>query len=204
LRLPFRRREAKLDVRGALLLSASIGTLMIGLEEGRKGWTHTDVLILFAVAVVGLVAFIVVEQRVDEPMIPLRLFRNKVVLYCILLGMCAGVATYGAGQFLPLYFQDSLFWSPTVSGLAMAPQMAGVSLATFGIGRLIARTGRYKAYPIAGTLVGTAGLLAVAQIDGTTTYIWLLLPMMAMGFGAASVFTTTSIASQNAVEFADL
>ena len=204
LRLPFRRRQARLDVRGAVLLSVSIACLMIGLEEGRKGWTHTDVLILFAVAVVGLVAFILVEQRVDEPMIPLRLFGNKVVLYCILLGMCAGVATYGAGQFLPLYFQDSLFWSPTASGLAMAPQMAGVSLATFGIGRLIARTGKYRAYPIAGTMVGTVGLLSVAQIDGSTTYVWLLLPMMAMGFGAASVFTTTSIASQNAVEFTDL
>ena len=83
-------------------------------------------------------------------MIPPRLFTDRVVLCCLLLGMCAGVVTYGAAQFLPLYFQDSLFVSPTESGLRMLPQMIGVTMATFGIGRLIARTGRYKPFPIIG------------------------------------------------------
>jgi MFS family permease len=126
------------------------------------------------------------------------------VLQCLLLGLCAGVVTYGAGQFLPLYFQDSLLVSPTESGLRMLPQMLGVTLATFGIGRMIARTGRYKPFPIIGSSVAVVGLLAVAQITGTTSYWFLIVPMVCMGFGAASVFTTTSIASQNAVEFHDL
>jgi MFS family permease len=79
-----------------------------------------------------------------------------------------------------------------------------VTAATFGIGRLIARTGRYKQFPIIGSIVSVIGLVGVAQITGTTSYWWLILPMVFMGFGAASVFTTTSIASQNAVEFRDL
>ena len=117
----------------------------------------------------------------------------------MLLGMCAGVVTYGAAQFLPLYFQDSLFVSPTESGLRMLPQMIGVTMATFGVGRAIARTGRYKPFPIIGSIASVIGLLGVAQITGDTSYGWLVVPMIFMGFGAASVFTTTSIASQNAV-----
>jgi MFS family permease len=97
-----------------------------------------------------------------------------------------------------------LFVSPTESGLRMLPQMIGVTAATFGIGRLIARSGRYKRFPIVGTAVSVTGLVGVAQISGSTSYWWLIVPMVLMGFGAASVFTTTSIASQNAVDFRDL
>ncbi|MCU1503629.1 MAG: transporter, partial [Ilumatobacteraceae bacterium] len=151
LRLPFQRRDAKLDYRGAALLSVSIASLMIALEEGRTGWTDQHVLVLFAVAAITLAMFIRVERHASEPLIPLRLFANPVVLACLLLGLCAGVVTYGAASFLPLYFQDSLFVSPTESGLRMLPQMLGVTAATFGIGRLIARTGRYRMFPIIGS-----------------------------------------------------
>jgi EmrB/QacA subfamily drug resistance transporter len=204
LRLPFKRRQAKLDFMGAGLLSLTIASLMIGLEEGRHGWTQQHVLILFVIALLGLAAFIKVEQRAEEPMIPLRLFSNDVVRTCALLGMCAGVVTYGAGGFLSLYFQDSLLVSPTESGLRTLPQMLGVTLATFGIGRIIAKTGKYKVFPIIGSVLSFFGLIGIAQITGTTPYLYLVIPMILMGFGSASIFTTTSIASQNAVEFTDL
>ncbi|MCX6516449.1 MAG: MDR family MFS transporter [Actinobacteria bacterium] len=204
LRLPFKRRKAKLDFMGAGLLSLTIASLMIGLEEGRHGWTQQHVLILFVIALLGLGAFIKVEQRAEEPMIPLRLFSNDVVRTCALLGMCAGVVTYGAGGFLSLYFQDSLLVSPTESGLRTLPQMLGVTLATFGIGRIIAKTGKYKIFPIVGSVLSFCGLIGVAQITGTTPYLFLVIPMILMGFGTASIFTTTSIASQNAVDFSDL
>lgn len=204
LRLPFQRKDARLDYAGAALLSVTIATLMIGLEEGRTGWTESHVLSLFGISLVGLIAFLFVEQRAAEPMIPLHLFSNKIVLRSALLGMCAGAVVYGSGGFLNLYFQDSQFLSPTESGLRSVPQMIGVTAATFGIGRLISKTGRYKPFPIYGTILATLGLTAIAQITGTTPYIWLILPMILMGFGAASIFTSTSIASQNAVEFHDL
>ena len=204
LRLPFTKREAKLDYAGAGLLSVTIGAAMIALEEGRTGWTEPVVLVLAAVALVGLVAFVMVEQRASEPMIPLRLFSNPVVMRASLLGMCAGTVTYGAGTFLNLYFQDSQLISPTESGLRTIPQMLGVTAATFGIGRLISKTGRYKPFPIIGSILSSAGLFAVSTITGTTSYAWLILPMIFMGFGSASVFTTTSIAGQNAVEYQDM
>jgi EmrB/QacA subfamily drug resistance transporter len=204
LKLPFSRKEAKLDYLGAALLSLTIGSLMVGLEEGRTGWTDQHVLLLFATSIVGLVIFVFVEQRAAEPMIPLRLFSNKVVFRCAMVGMCAGTVVYGSGSFLTLFFQDSQFLSPTESGLRSLPQMVGVISATFGIGRLISRTGRYKPFPIIGAFVSGLGMVAIAQIDGNTPYWFLVLPMIMMGFGSASIFSATSIASQNGVEFHDL
>lgn len=204
LQLPFPRRKAKLDWAGAGLLSVAIAALMIALEEGQRGWSQVHVVVLAVVAVVAAVAFVAAERRAVEPIIPLRLFSNPVVLAATLLGMCAGTIAFGAGQFLPLYFQDSLFVSPTESGLRMLPQMIGVTMGTFGIGRLIAKTGRCKPWPIMGTAAAVAGLLVVSRISGDTPYLTLVVPMIAMGFGMASVFTTTSIVSQNAVEFSDL
>lgn len=204
LKLPFKRKEAKLDYLGAALLSLTIGSLMVGLEEGRTGWTDQHVLLLFATSIVGLCIFVLIEKRAAEPMIPLRLFSNKVVFRSAMLGMCAGTVVYGSGSFLTLFFQDSQFLSPTESGLRSLPQMVGVTAATFGIGRLIAKTGRYKPFPIVGTCVAGLGMVAIAQIDGNTKYLFLVIPMIMMGFGSASIFSATSIASQNGVEFHDL
>jgi EmrB/QacA subfamily drug resistance transporter len=204
LRLPFKRREAKLDYAGAGLLSLAIGAMMIGLEKGREGWTQTSVLVLFAVSIIALPVFVLVEKQASEPMIPLHLFSNKVVFRASLLGLCAGITTYGAGSFLNLYFQDSLLISPTMSGLRTIPQMIGVTAATFGIGRLIARSGKYKRFPVVGSALAAAGLFVVSRISGTTDYSTLVIPMVFMGFGTASIFTTTSISGQNAVEFHDM
>lgn len=204
LRLPFQRRKARIDWTGAALLSAGIAALMIGLEEGQRDWGQGRVVILFVLAAVATAGFLVVERRAEEPILPLRLFEDRAVVTATVIGMCAGTIAFGAGQFLPLYFQDSIFVSPTESGLRMLPQMIGVTAGTFGIGRLIARTGKCKPWPIFGTLCAVAGLLVVSRIDGSTSYGTLVVPMVAMGFGMASVFTTSSIVAQNAVEFRDL
>lgn len=204
LRLPFPRRQAKLDWLGALLLAGGLGTLMIGLENGRTGWARGPTVVLLATAAVLLAAFVVQERRVPQPMIPPRLFRDRVVLCSALMGCFAGAMSFGAMPFLPLYFQDSRLISPTTSGLWLLPVMVGVMIGTTGIGRLIARTGRYRRYPILGTSGALVGVLAVTRITATTSYLWLIVPMVLIGIGTSSVYTTTSIATQNAVDFADL
>ena len=204
LRLPFPRRKAKLDLLGAATLSTAIAAVMVALEEGQDGWTQRHVIVLFAVGVVATALFVVAEQCADEPIIPLRLFSDSAVLTATLIGMCAGTIAFGAAQFLPLYFQDSIFVSPTESGLRMLPQMIGVTLGTFGVGRLIALTGRCKPWPIGGTAIAVVAALAISRISGDTSYVSLVLPMIGLGFGMASVFTTSSIVAQNAVDFSDL
>lgn len=204
LKLPFNKKDAKLDYVGAALLSVAIGSLMIGLEEGRTGWTDQHVLILFSLSVLGLVAFVFVESKASEPMIPLHLFTNKVVFRSAMIGMCAGTVVYGSGSFLTLFFQDSQFLSPTESGLRSLPQMIGVTMATFGIGRLISKTGRYKPFPIIGAAMSAVAMIWLARINGSTEYATLVVPMIVMGFGSASIFSSTSVASQNGVEFHDL
>ena len=204
LRLPFPRRKARIDWSGAALLSLGIGALMIGLDLGQDGWTEPNVLALFGVALVAIVGLLAVEHRAEEPIIPLRLFADRAVLTATLVGMCAGTVAFGAAQFLPLYFQDSIFVSPTESGLRMLPQMLGVTFGTFGIGRLIARSGKCKPWPIMGTAIAAAAALVISGIDGDTSYASLVLPMIGLGFGMGSVFTTSSIVAQNAVEFRDL
>ena len=204
LKLPFNRRQARIDWLGAALLTGGIGGLLISLEQGRGGWLQPSVVGGIAAGSALLVAFVIVERRAEDPMIPPRLFSNRVVLLCALIGLFIGSVNYGATTFLPLYFQDSLFVSPTESGLRMMPVMFGVVIMSFTAGRLISRNGRYKRFPIAGCVVVTLGLLALSRITGDTTYAYLVLPMFLVGLGSGAVYTTTSIAAQNACELRDL
>ena len=204
LRLPFTRRQARLDWLGAALLSGGLAMLMLGLEEGKKGWGKGKAVGFLVGAAVLLVSFVGQERRAAEPMIPLRLFRNKVVLACCMLGFFIGSVSYGASNFLPLYFQDALFVRPTLSGLRMLPVMVGVVITSFSAGRIIARTGRYKIFPLVGTVAMGLGLLFIAQITGSTSYVYLAAPMFVLGLGSGATYTTTSIALQNACEMRDL
>ncbi|RPI20731.1 MAG: DHA2 family efflux MFS transporter permease subunit, partial [Actinobacteria bacterium] len=204
LRLPFHRKPASIDWWGIGLLSAGLALVLFGLEEGKHGWTDGKVLGMFAGGAALLVIFVLQERRAAEPMIPLRLFANRVVLASCMLGFIAGSISYGASNFLPLYFQDALFVRPTLSGLRMLPIMTGVVLTSFSAGRIIARTGRYKLFPVWGSVLMAVGLLLVAQIDGNTSYVYLVGPMFVLGLGSGAVYTTTSIATQNACELRDL
>jgi EmrB/QacA subfamily drug resistance transporter len=204
LRLPFQRRSAQLDLLGAALLTGGLTCLMLGLAEGDRNRIGGGTVALFASAGVLLVLFGFQERRAPEPMIPLRLFANPVVLSCATMGFFVGMVVYGGNQFLPLYFQDALLVSPTESGLRMLPVMVGVTLGTFGVGRLVSKTGRYAIYPRVGTVLALAGVLAIAQIDGATPYLLLVVPMALMGLGVSSAFSVSSIATQNSVDFRDM
>ena len=169
LRLPFPRRKAKLDIARrdpAVDHDRRADDRAGGGRHGRLDRAADVLGALRRRARRARRCSSLVERRAAEPMIPLHLFANPVVLACVVAGMCAGTIAFGAGQFLPLYFQDSLFVSPTESGLRMLPQMIGVTLGTFGIGRLILWTGRYKAFPVVGTAVAAGGLFAISHIIG--------------------------------------
>ncbi len=205
LQLPFARRNAKLDLFGAFLLSVGLASLMIGLEEGRTSLTNTRSLVLIGVALVVLTLFVRQEQRASEPMIPLRLFRNRVVLCSAMLGACAGAVSFGASNFMSVYFQDALFVSPTEAGLRSLPLMVGVVISSTATGRMISARGYYKRFPVVGSIMATIGLsLLAVLIFNRTIYAFFVPVLFLMGLGFGSSYTTTSIATQNACEIRDM
>ncbi len=204
LKVEFRRRKARIDILGAALLSGCLGSLVLGLERGRQGWTKPSVLLLMGAAVVLLIAFLWQETRTPEPIIPLRLFTGKVFVITSSMGFLVGTMAYGAQQFLPLQFQDANFVSPTMAGLYLSPLMLGVMAGSAVGGRLIANTGRYKFLPIFGLGVGIIGIFAVSRITPTTGFWALFVPMLFIGTSMGATFTTTSIAMQNSIDPSDI
>lgn len=205
LQLPFARRTAKLDLLGAFLLSVGLGSLMIGLEEGRTNLTNPRSLVLLAIAAVVLILFVLQERRASEPMIPLRLFRNRVVLCCAMIGACAGAVSFGSSNFLSVFFQDALFVPPAEAGLRSLPLMVGVVISSTTTGRLISSRGYYKRFPVAGSIMATVGMAFLAMlVFNRTTYIFFVPVLFLMGLGFGSAYTTTSIATQNACEIRDM
>ena len=204
LRVPFTRRHARVDFLGAALLSATLSALILGLDRGKHGWFRTPVMGLFVVAALAMVGFLVRETRAPEPLIPLRLFKNRVVATACAMGFLVGTLAYGAQQFLPLQFQDADFVSPTRAGLYLSPIMVGVMFGSAYFGRLISKTGRYKIFPIIGLGLSLAGVAALSRITANTLFLVFVIPMVAIGVGSGTTFTTSSIASQNAIDPADI
>ena len=204
LKVTFRRRAVRIDGLGAVLLSASLGSLVLGLDRGRHGWFRGPVMLLFGLSIVTMIVFLTHEARAAEPIIPMRLFKNPVFAIASSMGFCVGSLTYGAQQFLPIQFQDANFVSPTTAGLYLTPLMAGVMLgSTFG-GRLIAQTGRYKRVPITGLALTVSGIAVLSRMSSSWSFLTLVLPMLGIGIGTGATFTTTSIAMQNAIDPLDI
>ncbi len=204
LRLPFVKRKASIDVRGAVLLSLALGTLILALDRGKHGWARPPVFLFFAASMATFAFFFQTEKHAAEPMIPLRLFRNRVFAVASAMGFLAGSLQYGAQQFLPLQFQDANFFSPTKAGLALSPIALGIVIGSAFGGRLIARTGRYKIFPLIGCTCSFFAVIALARISVSTQLMVLLLPMLGIGIGNGATFTTSSISTQNAIDTADI
>ena len=190
LKLPAKRREASIDFTGAGLLALTLGTLVLALESGKRGWVRAPVGLWFAGAICSLIIFLWQERRSTEPIIPLHLFQNRIYATAAAMGFCAGGLSYGTQAFLPLFFQSAQFRSATQAGLLLLPIMMGVMLGSGFLGREIARTGRYKRYPVITLSLALVGSVALSQISLTASYLWLIVPMFLTGLGVGTTFTT--------------
>ncbi|WP_042400744.1 MFS transporter [Streptacidiphilus carbonis] len=196
----------KIDYLGTFLLAAASTCLVLIASLGGTTWSWNSVEVwgcaVGAALLIG--AFILVEQRVDEPVLPLRLFRNPVFTVCSGMGFVIGLCMFGALSYIPLYMQVVNGNSPTVSGLRLLPMMAGVLITSIGTGQLISRTGKYKIYPIMGTALTAVSLVLLAQVDDTTSDTIMGLYMLILGLGLGLVMQVLIIAVQNATDFSDL
>src|SRR5690349_3650436 len=140
------RGHPQIDYLGAGLVAAGLSAIVLVTSLGGNtwGWGSAQLLITAAAGVALLGAFVFVERRAPEPVLPMRLFRNRVFSVAGAIGLIVGFALFGAITFLPLFFQTVNGASPTGSGLRLVPLMLGLLVTSIGSGRVISRIGRYK------------------------------------------------------------
>lgn len=206
--LPSRREEAhhQIDYLGAVVLAGALSALVLGCTLGGTtyGWGSPQIVGLFAVAVVLIGTFIVVERRASEPILPLRLFGDRVFRVTSAIGLVVGFALFGSITYLPLFLQVVGGASPTGSGLQLLPLIGGLLLTSIASGQVISRTGRYRPFPIAGTAIMTVGLILLSTLNAHSSRLESSAFMFILGLGLGCVMQVLVLAVQNAVDYRDL
>jgi EmrB/QacA subfamily drug resistance transporter len=208
LNLPAESRPAKvvIDWWGAAVLSIWTTSLILLITWGGNQfpWSSWQTWLLGATAVLGFVAFLLIEQRVAEPIIPLRLFGILNFSLANAMGFVAGFAMFGGITFLPQFQQFVQGQSATSSGLLLMPLMLAAMVSSLLSGQLISRTGRYKAFPILGTALLAAGMWLFSTMDVTTSTGVTAAYMVVLGAGMGCLMQTTNLIAQNSVELRDI
>jgi EmrB/QacA subfamily drug resistance transporter len=196
----------RIDYLGTVLIASATSCFVLVLSLGGTAWAWTspEALGTTMLGVVLTVAFCFAEARAAEPILPLRLFRNRTFTLASAIGLIVGMAMFGAVTYIPVFQQVVYGDSPTESGLHLLPLMAGMLLTANVSGQLISRTGRYKPYPLAGTVVLTVGLLLLSTLQPQTSR-WLAgLYLFVFGAGLGFVMQVLVVIVQNAVEYENL
>ena len=203
LRLPRHRTQHSVDYLGAALLALGVTAIILLTTWGgtQYAWGSAPTVILAIAGVALIAAFVAVERRASEPILPPALFTNSVFSVTSIVGFIVGFAMFGAIVYLPLFLQTVDGASPTVSGLRMLPLMGGLLLTSVGSGQLIARWGRYKVFPIVGTATMTLGLYLLSLMSAATTHWESSLYMLVLGLGLGLVMQVLVVAVQNAVPY---
>jgi EmrB/QacA subfamily drug resistance transporter len=206
LNIPFHRRDHKIDYPGAGLLVGGVSSLLLvtvwGGREYQWGSPLIVILTVVGVALIGL--FLWWEVRTPEPILPMRLFRDRTFALTSGAGFVVGLAMFGGIIFLPLFLQIVVGASATNSGLLLLPMMAGIIGMSVISGRLISRTGRYKIYPVVGTLLASLALFLLSTMGVGTTLPIASVYMLILGAGLGLVMQVLVLAVQNSVEPRDL
>ncbi|MGH3214147.1 MAG: MFS transporter, partial [Trebonia sp.] len=207
LHMPARRVEHRIDYLGGILLGViATSVILVATWGGTEySWTSAPVLVLIALAVGSLVAFIAVERRAAEPMLPLHLFQNRNFSLTMVLTFFVGLSLFGALTFLPLYQQTVQGASPTVSGLLLlTPLMVGSAITSIVAGQAVTRTGRYKMFPIIGGAVMAIGMFMLSRLGVSTTRLETSLDYVVLGLGMGFLMQMVSLIAQNSVELRDV
>jgi len=206
LKLPARRLEHRIDYFGAALLTAAVSSGLLAISWGgtEYPWGSTPILGLAAAAAVLTSVFLLVESRAEEPIIPLRLFRNDVFAVGVLESFIVGFGMFSAIIYLPLFLQIVRGQSAMRSGLLLIPMTFGIVVSSVSSGRWISKHGRYKVFPIAGTAVAAVGLFLCSRLTTDTSLVVFSASILIVGAGIGLVMQVLVIAIQNAVAHRDL
>ncbi|HET8951536.1 MAG TPA: MFS transporter, partial [Solirubrobacteraceae bacterium] len=175
----------QVDYAGAGLLTAALSCLLLVTTWGGRtyAWASPETLGLAAAVVVLLGAFVVQERHAAEPILPLRLFRDPVFSVASATLFLAGCAFFAVIVFTPTFLQLATGATPTESGLLLLPLLLSATATTAIAGRVISRTGRYKAFPVAGLALMTAGLVLMSGLAADTSVLAVSLMLVVFGIG---------------------
>lgn len=198
---PAERVSHRIDWAGAAALTVALGALTLVASLGGQsfGWLSATALALVALTLAATVAFVAVEARAAEPIIPLGLFRMNIFTVTSGIGFITGAAMFGAVTFLPLYLQVAKGMTPTWSGILMIPITIGIVASSTLAGRYMRNTGRYRILPVIGcALVSVAAALLAVMTPDTATGVFVA-KVMLLGLGMGCIFPVVTTAVQNAV-----
>jgi EmrB/QacA subfamily drug resistance transporter len=206
LHLPVKRSEHKIDYGGSALLALSVVTLLLATVWGGVNypWASAQIIGLFVTSVISALLFIWRESVAKEPIISLVLFKNAIFRVSTILSLLIGIIMFGAIIFLPEYQQLVRGDSATKSGLMLLPLVGGVMVSSLTAGRLISKFGRYRIFPIIGTLLVVLSFWLFSHVTATTSRVDLGIWMAILGLGIGMVMPVLTLAVQNAVDRKDL
>jgi EmrB/QacA subfamily drug resistance transporter len=201
LKLPKRTRHVLIDWWGALLLVAGVSCILLATQSGGTNypWGSWQVIGLFALGAVGLAGFVLREKLAPEPILPLELFRMQIFTVANIVAFVSGVAMFGALAFLPQYLQLVHGVSATESGLLLLPLLVGLLVMSIASGRYISRTGKYRWFPLAGTILVTIGLILLSHLGAHTSLALVGLYILVFGAGLGLFIQVLTLVVQNSV-----
>ncbi|HWD51543.1 MAG TPA: MDR family MFS transporter [Acidimicrobiales bacterium] len=201
LKLPFRRQAHDIDYLGAVLLMVAItATLLVTVWGGTQyPWGSPEIIALGAAAAAFVTAFILWERRASEPILPPSLFRVGIFRVSSGVSFLLAMVMFGAIIYLPLYLQLVDGVSAMVSGLLLIPLMLGLLVASIGSGQIVTRTGRYKIFPVVGSILVIIGMYLLSQLGLHTSHLVMSLYVIVLGAGMGMTMQIMVLATQNAV-----
>ncbi|WP_332835756.1 MDR family MFS transporter [Nocardioides mangrovicus] len=207
LHLPVVKRQVRIDYLGATLLMSGVSLLLVwvSLAGQHFAWVSTTsgLLVLGGLVLLGLA--LLVEARVaSDPIIPLRLFRDRTTTLATAASVMVGVAMFGATVYLSQYFQLARGMSPTHAGLMSIAMVGGLFVSSIVTGRIISARGRWKRFLVGGMVLVIVGLALLSRIDATTSLVYVAVAMCVMGVGLGASMQNLVLAVQNNTAQADM
>ncbi|MBD3752918.1 MAG: MFS transporter, partial [Micrococcales bacterium] len=199
-------RSVRIDWWGAAAVIVALVPLLLVAEQGREwGWDSPIAISCYVIGAIGILAFVLIERAMkDDAIIPLKLFSSPTFSMATVIGVFVGFGMFGAMLTIPLYLQLVLGSTPTESGLQLLPMILGLMISSIASGQIIARTGRYRIFPITGTAFMALGYFVLTFMRYDSSYWMIAGAMLLLGLGLGQLMQTLTIASQNSVGARDM
>ncbi|PPF36804.1 MDR family MFS transporter [Rathayibacter sp. AY1A3] len=207
LRLPAHpKRKVRIDYLGAVLIAGGVSLLLIWVSLAGKNfdWASWETAVMVGGAVVLLIAAVITELTVAEPIIPMGMFKNRTFSLAVVASVSVGVSMFGVAVFLAQYMQLARGATPTQSGLLTIPMMAGLLIASTIFGGIISRTGKWKAIMISGGVLAVIGTSLLSTLRYDTDLVLVGIYMAVLGAGLGMLMQNLVLVVQNSIEVKNL